>query len=54
MKCGGMHPSAMCNKVKQTNIIKTSYKASPFNRYALYVHTPLLNNSGRGLHRYDI
>ena len=54
MKCGGMHPSAMCNKFKQTNIIKTSYKASPFNRYSLYVHTPLLNNPGRGLNRYDI
>ena len=54
MQCGGMHPSAMRNKFKQTNIIKPSYKASPFNKYSLYVHTPLLNNTGRGLNRYDI
>ena len=54
MKCGGMHPSAMCNKFKQTNSIKTSYKTSPFNKYSPYVRTPLLNNPGRGLNRYDI
>ena len=54
MKFGGMHPSAMCNKFKQTNSIKTSYKTSPFNKYSPYVRTPLLNNSGRGLNRYNI
>jgi hypothetical protein len=37
MKCGGMHPSAMCNKCKQTNNIKTSYKASPCNLFFLYL-----------------
>jgi hypothetical protein len=37
MKCEVMHPSAMCNKFKQTNSIKTSYKASPFNKYSPYV-----------------
>jgi hypothetical protein len=49
-----MHPSAMCNKCIQTNNIKTSYKASPCNKYSPYVRTPLLNNLGRGLNRYDI
>jgi hypothetical protein len=34
MKCGGMHPSAMCNKFKQTNSIKKSYRSSPFNKYS--------------------
>ena len=56
MKCRGMHPSAMCNKFKLTNSIKTTctYKTSPFNKYSPYVRTPLLNNPGRGLKRYDI
>ena len=56
MKCRGMHPSAMCNKFKQTNSIKTTctYKSSHFNKYSPYVRTPLLNNQGRGLNRYDI
>ena len=36
----------MYNKFKQTNNIKTSYKASSLNRYSPYVHTPLLNNPG--------
>jgi hypothetical protein len=49
-----MHPSAMCNKFKQTNSIKTSHKTAPFNKYSPYVRTPLLNNPGRGLNRYDI
>jgi hypothetical protein len=49
-----MHSSAIFNKCKQTNSIKTSYKASPFNKYSPDVCTPLLNNSGRGLNRYDI
>ena len=54
MKFGVMHPSAMCNKFKQTNSIKTSYKTSPFNKYSPYVRTPLLNNPGRGLNIYDM
>ena len=54
MKCRGMHPSAMCNKSKQTNSIKTLCKASQFTKYATYVRTPLLNNPGRGLNVYDI
>jgi hypothetical protein len=44
----------MCNKCKQTNNIKPSYKASPCNKYSPDVRTPLLNNLGRGLNRYDI
>jgi hypothetical protein len=43
MKCRGMHSSAMCNKSKQTNSIKTSCKASHFTKYSPYVRTPLLN-----------
>ena len=54
IKCGGMHSSAIFNKCKQTNSIKTSYKASPFNKYSADVCTPLLNNPGRGLNKYDI
>ena len=38
----------------QTKSIKTSYKASPFNKYSPYVRTPLLNNPGQYLNRYDI
>lgn len=57
MKCGSMHLSdlsVMCNKFKQTNGIKTSCKASPFNKYSPYVRTTLLTNLGGGLNRYDI
>ena len=54
MTCRGMHPSAMCNNFKQTNSIKTSYKASHFTKYSPYVRTPLLNIPGRGLNVYDI
>ena len=49
-----MHPSAMCNKFKQTNSIKTSCEASHFTKYSPYVRTPLLNNPDRGLNMYDI